>query len=713
MQVLNVLELGGPNRWADVPVMEVLLASPSSAPPTTLDRLRCALTTIGASLPPPSKLAASGRSTQIPVLTLGPSGDVGASLAAAFHSLWQALQSSVGVFAEFKLIQPDAEPHQWRSIVQFEHTQLAVACAHAAQRLCKRAVEDQPLDVEAEVRALVDLADSVRLGPSTRAITEAAAARGIPVLRLNSGSLVQLGEGKQQRRIWTAETSATSGIAMEIAQNKQLTRRLLAAAGVPVPQGRQVKDAEDAWAVASAIGLPVVVKPCDANHARGVSLNLSTRDEVLAAYDFAIRDGETTNVLVEQFARGDQHRLLIVQGKLVAAARGESEHVVGDGVRTIRELVEVVNLDPRRGENYTDPLSPLKLDQSALLQLRKQDFDPESVLPAGRRALIQRIGDLTTDCTDDVHPSVAAAVVLAAKVVGLDIAGVDLVTEDIRRPLEEQGGAIVEVNAGPSLSMHLAPLRGRARPVGEAIVDSLFSRRQMGRIPIFGIAGNGPRGAVAELLAALLRSRIGSVGLSTAAQEPTFCDDNLSPVERMIVHPDHGAIVFASHPDRTVSRGFEYPRCDVLVLTVEGTPKTADVDGQAMRIALRSVPETGTAVISAHLPRVVQLCQAHRGATVIYAQEPLTLPQPLASAAQGMVFTTQSHIVFRRNGRDAHCPIPAAWRQLSAEAWLPAVAACWANFKSLAVLSSTLASLTGAARPAAVRRQSHRRPGVS
>src|SRR5579875_145213 len=397
----------------------------------------------------------------------------------------------------------------FRVAIEFEEEELGRACLETARQLILAALAEHPVDIAAELSRLRDLANEVRLGPSTAAIVRAARQRGIPARRLNSGSLVQLGHGFRQRRICAAETDATSAIAEMIAQDKQLTRTLLSAVGVPVPEGRPVADAEDAWRAAQEIGLPVVVKPQYGNHGRGVATNLSTREQVIRAYAAAREEG--SSVLVESYIPGDDYRLLVVGGRVVAAARREPAHVIGDGRSTIRELVAEVNCDPRRSDGHATVLSFIKLDAVGLGVLAEQGYTPDSVPPAGQRVLIRRNGNhstggTATDVTDRVHPEIAARAVEAAHVVGLDIAGVDVVATDISKPLEEQRGAVVEVNAGPGLRMHLEPSAGQPRPVGEAIVNMLFPQGETGRIPLIAVTGVNGKTTTTRLLAHILRT---------------------------------------------------------------------------------------------------------------------------------------------------------------------------------------------------------------
>ena len=368
------------------------------------------------------------------------------------------LQNLAGMQSGFGKARETSKRGVYKVVVRARHEEVSRAALFAARDLVMAAIQDKPFDVKATVDNLRDILESVALGPSTGCIVDAATDRRIPSMRLNEGNLVQLGYGARQRRIWTAETDQTSAIAETISSDKELTKTLLQSCGVPVPEGRIVNSVADAWDAAESIGLPVVVKPLDGNHGRGVSTNLNNQKDVEAA--FLLAEQESSDVIVERFIRGNEHRLLIIGGRLVAAARGEEASIVSDGVSTISELINSqLNSDPRRGSSEDCPLNLILIDEAddprvVLLELARQGYTTESIPPAGETILVQRNGNVAFDVTDQVHPSVAAAASLAARIVGLDIAGVDLVAEDISRPLEEQGGAIVEVNAGPGLLMH-------------------------------------------------------------------------------------------------------------------------------------------------------------------------------------------------------------------------------------------------------------------
>jgi cyanophycin synthetase len=436
------------------------------------------------------------------------------------------------------------------------------------------AVENQPFNVAEVVDTLHRKVDRKYLGPSTAAIVNAADDRDIPAIRLLAdGNLVQLGYCAAMRRIWTAETDQTSAIAETISRDKDLTKELISSVGVPVPEGREVDSADDAWDAAEDIGVPVCVKPTDGNHGRGVFIDLTTREEVAKAYAIAVDEG--SGVLVERSIPGIEHRLLVVGGKLVAANRSDLITVTGDGNSTVQELIDTqVNTDPRRGTTELHPLSFIRIDTAARIELERQGLTGDGVPAEGREVLIQRNANHAFDCTDEVHPETAEQAALAARVVGLDIAGVDLVCQDISQPLASQGGAIVEVNAGPSLLMHIKPGIGQPRPVGQAIVNNLFAADQSGRVPLVGVTGTHGRNAVAKLVARLLYLSAQYVGL--ACSDGIFLGRrhvqktnaaNWEGGRRLLVNRAVEAAVIENGPEVILGQGLPYDRCAVGIIT--------------------------------------------------------------------------------------------------------------------------------------------------
>jgi cyanophycin synthetase len=541
----------------------------------------------------------------------------------------------------------------YKVVVRAWHDDVTRACLFAGRELLLAAIKDEAFDVAGTVAHLADMAERKLLGPSTGCIVDAATAkdRRIPAIRLlPTGNLVQLGYGARSRRIWTAETDRTSAIAEGISRDKDLTKTLLKACGVPVPDGRLVDSAEDAWEAAEEIGLPVVVKPSDGNHARGVFTNLMAREEIESAYAAAVEEG--SGVIVERYIRGSEHRLLVVGGTLVAAARGETAKVVGDGHSTINALIDAqINSDPRRGAAEEFPLDVIDLADNpvASLEVSRQGFTGESVPPAGREVLIVRSGNHTDDVTDLVHPDTAATASLAARIVGLDIAGVDLVCENIAQPLDGQRGAIVEVNAGPGLLMHLKPESGQPRPVGRAIVDQLFPNGGDGRIPVVGVSGSVGKTTVARLIARLLALSGKHTGLACSGGlfVDRRCIDkadsaNWGAAHRLLMNRAVEAAVFENDTDAILNDGLAYDRCQVGVITnVEPERHYGRHDIQTpeqvftvLRTQVDVVLPSGAAVLNASQPMLVEMAALCDGEVIFFAVDP-NLPAIADHVAQG------------------------------------------------------------------------------
>ncbi|MDY7578683.1 cyanophycin synthetase [Herbaspirillum sp. RTI4] len=533
------------------------------------------------------------------------------------------LQNLAGLPGGFGKARETGERGIYKVVVRARHEQVTRTALHIGRDLVMAAIENKPYDLATGIAKLRDMVDSLCLGPSTACIVDAADARRIPSMRLSEGNLVQLGYGARQRRIWTAETDQTTAIGESISRDKNLTKTMLQACGVPIPEGRIVDSPDDAWDAAQDIGLPVVVKPSDANHGRGVFIDLSTRQDIETAYAVALNEG--SNVIVERYIRGNEHRMLVVGGKLAAAARGEPTLLHGDGRSTIAQLIAILNTDPRRGDTEEHPFNLVKLDRdpAAQLELARQGLDADSVPEDGREVLLLRSGNIDIDVTDEVHPSVAAAVELAARIVGLDIAGIDLVAEDISRPLAEQRAAIVEVNAGPGLLMHLKPSRGNPRPVGEAIVAHLFAAGENGRIPVVGITGTHGKTTIARLVARIIHLSGKHVGLA--------CGDGLYFAERLadksncatwnagrrvLLNRAVEAAVIENGAESILSDGLAYDRCQVGVIANIGSTVSLpeyyihnadDMAAKVKRTQIDVVLPSGVAVLNADDTLVVGL----------------------------------------------------------------------------------------------------------
>ncbi len=648
IKFLEIRHLRGPNIWTYRPVIEAIVDIgeledfPSNTIPGFVDRLKAFL---------PSLI--EHRCSY---------GERGGFLRRLEEGTWPAhilehvsleLQNLAGMPGGFGKARQTSVRGVYKVAIRAWHDDITRACLFAGRELVMAAIQDTPFDVAGKVEHLRDMAERKLLGPSTAAIVESATAkdRRIPAIRLlATGNLVQLGYGAKSRRIWTAETDRTSAIAESISRDKDLTKSLLQSCGVPVPEGRMVDSPADAWDAAGDIGLPVVVKPYDGNHGRGVFTNLMTREEIEAAYTAAIEEG--SGVIVERFVHGSEHRLLIVGGKLVAAARGETASVVGDGKSTINELIDnQLNCDPRRGEAEEFPLDLIQLDRNMVSrhEVARQGFTPESVPPADHSVLIVRTGNMTCDITDQVHPSVAAAASLAARIVGLDIAGVDLVAEDISQPLDTQRGAIVEVNAGPGLLMHLKPENGVARPVGRAIVDHLFPNGDDGRIPVVGVTGSFGKTIVARLIARLLTLSGKHTGL--ACSDGLFLDRRLvdkgdrakwEAANRILMNRAVEAAVFENGSDTILGEGLAYDRCQVGVVTnIEPAQhygryyiETPEQVYNVLRTQVDLILPKGAAILNAREPMLVEMADLCDGEVIYFALD-ADLPVIVEHRAQG------------------------------------------------------------------------------
>jgi cyanophycin synthetase len=656
IEILRVLALRGPNIWTYRPVIE-------------------AWVDIGALEDHPSNTVAGLYERLVAML---PSliehrcspGVRGGFLQRLQEGTWAAhilehvtleLQNLAGMRTGFGKARSTSTRGVYKVAFRTRQEDVGRAALNLGRDLLMAAINNTPFDVTSSVDQLHAMVDDLCLGPSTSHIVDAAISRSIPFIRLSESNLVQLGYGAAQRRIWTAETDQTSAIAEEIACDKDLTKTLLEACGVPVPRGALVRSAEAAWEAAQSIGTPVVIKPLDGNHGRGVSLDLRTESEVHAAYDLALHQGDASSVIVEKHIHGNEHRLLVVDSKVVAAAAGDALWIEGDGVSDIDQLARSqINTDPRRGEGEKFPLNLVKPSESGeiILELDRVGLTPRSVPAQGRKVLIQRNGNVAFDVTDKVHPSIAQAATLSARVVGLDIAGIDMVLQDISQPLQAQGGAVVEVNASPGLLAHLHPAEGEGQPVGQAIVSHLFRAGQEGRIPVVGITGTQRTGRIARLVAWLIHisgKRVGlacSEGLYLGARQ-VEADDcaRWEAGQRVLMNRSVQAAVIENPSAHILGEGLAYDKCAVgLVTDVTWQPALRDFDiqdtEQTFKVARTQVDvvlPSGCAVLNAADAQADALAELCDGRVMFYGLD-ANLPALAAHRDAG------ERVVFLRDG---------------------------------------------------------------
>ena len=694
IQLLRVTHLSGPNIWTYRPVIEawvdigLLEDSPSNTLPGFYERL----------------------TTLLPGLIEHRCGvgEPGGFLERLREGTWVGhilehvvleLQNLAGMRTGFGKTRQTPVRGVYKMAFRTRQEQVGRAALAAGLDLVMAAIDDTPYELATTVAHLRDMVDSLCLGPSTAHIVEAATERGIPHVRLTEGNLVQLGHGASQRRIWTAETDQTSAIAEEIASDKDLTKSLLQSCGVPVPQGQMVNTVSEAWEAAQDVGLPVAIKPYDGNHGRGVSLDLHSQKDIEAAFLLAQRKGDGS-VIIEQFIPGNEHRLLVVGKRVVAAARGETAWVTGDGQANIIELADAqLNTDPRRGKGEDAPLNTITPQDSAeiILELERQGFTAYSVPATGEKVLIQRNGNVAFDVTDIMHPSVAAAAALAARVVGLDIAGVDMVLEDISRPLSTQRGAVIEVNASPGLLAHIKPADGQPRPIGKAIIEHLFATEETGRIPVVGVTGTQDTTRIARLIAWLVHISGKQVGLACqdgfylgARQVEAADTTRWEAAQRLLINRQVETAVFENSSRMILSEGLPYDKCLVGVVTdVSGFETLGEfyIDHldklyNVVRTQIDVILPQGTAVLNAADPQVVEMASLCDGKVIFYGLDP-QLGALAAHRALGerVLFLRDQHIVLAQGPVEVALISLAAMKPAKADKpdmVMAAVAAAWA-----------------------------------
>jgi cyanophycin synthetase len=546
------------------------------------------------------------------------------------------LQNLAGSDVGFGRVVASGDAGVWWVIVAYDEEDVGLQSMREAISLVRASLGGTPFDSAAKVRELQDLYEHVRLGPSTWAMVEEARRRGIPVRRLNSRSLVQLGLGRNLRRIQATLTDHTSAIAIEIAQDKDDTKRVLEAIGLPVPVGNVAESADEAVGLAQEIGFPVILKPLDASHGRGISPRLTDEGAVRVAWERASEISD--RVIVEQFSEGRDHRVLVIGGKVVAVAERVPAHVIGDGVHTIRELIDAANQDPRRGVGHTKVLTRLECDEMTIEFLARHGLTLDSVPADGERTYLTATANLSTggtsiDRTDEIHPSNVTACEMAADVVGLDIAGIDVITPDISVPFRENGAAIIEVNAAPGVRMHTHPTEGEPRNVGAPIIDMLYPPGEPTTIPVVSVTGTNGKTTTVRLIAHIFRHTGKTVGFTTT--------DGVYLNNRLVIEGDmtgpFSANIILSNPTVDVAvletarggilrAGLGFDECDVgVVLNVSadhlglGGINTLEQLADVKSVVAAVVKREGHAVLNADDPLVLAMLERSPGDVVLFS----------------------------------------------------------------------------------------------
>ncbi len=536
-------------------------------------------------------------------------------------------------------------PGVFQVVIEYENEPAGRYAARAAVRLCRSIVDTgtySPEELNQDLEDLKEFKSQASLGPSTEAIVKEAEARSIPWKQLGARFMIQLGYGVNQKRIQATLSNQTGILGVELACDKEGTKRILKDAGIPVPRGTVIRYFDELKdSIEDVGGYPIVIKPLDGNHGRGITIDVRNWQEAEEAYDLASNASKTKSVIVERYYTGKDHRVLVVNGKVVAVAERVPAHVVGDGKSTVEELIEKTNKDPQRGDGHDNVLTRITVDKPALDILERQGYRIDSVPKKGEMCFLRATANLSTggiavDRTDEIHPENIWQLSRAAKIIGLDIAGIDVVTEDISKPLREVEGVIVEVNAAPGFRMHVAPSRGLPRNVAGAVMDMLFPGAKNGRIPIFSVTGTNGKTTTTRLLAHIMNQTGQIVGYTTTdgtyiGEYLAESGDNTGPQSAHLILSDPTIEVAVLETARggILRSGLGFSACDVgIVLNVAadhlgiGDIDTVEQLAQLKSVVAESVMPKGYAILNADDPLVAAMAEKVQGQVAYFSMDP-------------------------------------------------------------------------------------------
>ncbi|WP_019907100.1 cyanophycin synthetase [Thermoanaerobacter indiensis] len=521
-------------------------------------------------------------------------------------------------------------------IYEYGLEECGIRVGKLAVEMVNKFIQGEEFDLEERLERIRNIIAEIELGPSTMAIKNEALKAGIPVTRVGNGSILRLGYGKYQKMIEGTISQNTSCIAVDIASDKILTKQILRDHGFPVPEGDVAYNEEEAIAIAEEIGYPVAIKPYNGNQGKGVHLNITNKEEVSIAYRNAKAYSDL--VIVEKHIKGKHYRVLVVGEKVVAVAEKIPAHVIGDGIHTIEELVEIENKNPLRGKGHEKPLTKLTIDTISKMTLKKQGFDLEEIPKKGQKVFLRESANLSTggiaiDKTDDIHPYNIEIAVRAAKAIGLDIAGIDITMEDIKKPLTKENGAIIEINASPGIRMHHYPSKGKPRNVAKAIVDMLFPKGSKATIPIISITGTNGKTTVTRMTAHILKTYGYTVGMTCTDgiyidDTCVYKGDNTGPKSARTCLADKNidAAVLETARGGIIREGLGYDLADVGVITnisedhlgIDGIETLEDL-AFVKALVVEAVKEDGYSVLNADDPMTTYLAQRAKGKIIYFS----------------------------------------------------------------------------------------------
>lgn len=526
------------------------------------------------------------------------------------------IQTLAGMDTGFGRTRVTKEPGVYNVVFSYLEENVGLFAAESSVRIAQALIDGVDYDLEADIQRMKEIRERVRLGPSTGSIVEEAVARDIPWIRLGTNSLVQLGYGVNQMRFQATITCNTSNIAVDIACDKEDTKRLLENSSVPVARGSICVDEEDLMDTIDKIGFPIVIKPLGGNHGKGASINVKTTEEAKAGLEHAQKYGR--RVIVEKFITGHDFRILVINHKMVAAAQRVPAHVVGDGEHTIRELIEIENQDPRRGYGHENVLTEIDIDRDSLDLLDKLGYTEDSVPNKGEIVYLKSTANLSTggtsvDVTDMVHPENIFLAERISRIIGLDICGIDIMAENLTQPLQENGGVILEVNAAPGFRMHLAPSEGLPRNVAAPVIDMLYPPGKPSRIPIIAVTGTNGKTTTTRLIAHMVKNKGYRVGFTTSdgiyiQNHLLEKGDTTGPysAEYILKDPTVEFAVLETARGGILRAGLGFSRCDIAVVTniQEDHLGLSDIHtledlARVKSVVVRSVKNDGWAILNA------------------------------------------------------------------------------------------------------------------